>query len=329
MNRFVIIIPYFGIFKASIALFLESCNRNPNIDWLVFSDCGIPENVVINSNIIWHPMTLEDVCLLAEKKLGCKVTLNRAYKLCDLKPMYGLIFEDYIKDYEFWGFGDTDVIYGDVFSFLNKIGFEQYDKINWMGHLCFMRNTTEINLIAMKEVPGTVSPFEVLAVEHNYGYDERDFNTKCITSEVRLYNNQWAADIDIFYWRMRCVDLKTFHFLLDSKEIKYAPRNYALQIFASIDGHIYRIYLKAGQIHKDEFAYIHFRKEVPIEFKNTNCPTFIISRSGFFPVEMASFEHVSSVKTLILKYNNQESPLQELKTFLFQYYKKVFGKRGW
>ena len=329
MNKFAVIIPYFGQFKPSIVLFLESCKRNPNIDWLVFSDCDIPEKVRISKNILWHSMVLDEVRTLAENKLGCPVSLNRAYKLCDLKPMYGLIFEDYIRDYLFWGFGDTDVIYGDVFNYLNTICYDQYDKINWMGHLCFMRNTPEMNAIAMKEVPGTISPKQVLKEESNQGYDERDFNRKCLACHTTLYNDKWAADIDIFYWRMRCADLKTFHYLLDTKEIKYAPRNYKSQIFASVDGRIYRIYIKAGKVHKDEFAYIHFRREVPIEFDDISRSTFIISRNGFFPAERASLEQVHSAKEFIKKYNNQEGPIQECKSFLYQFYRKVSGKRGW
>lgn len=129
MNQFAVIIPYFGQFKPSILLFLESCNRNPDIDWLVFTDCSIPEGVILKDHIMWHSMNLEDVHQLAEEKLCVSLTLNRPYKLCDLKPMYGLIFTDYIKGYSFWRFGDTDVIYGDVFNFLIRIGYNNYDKI--------------------------------------------------------------------------------------------------------------------------------------------------------------------------------------------------------
>lgn len=329
MNKFVVIIPYFGQFKPSIALFLESCNRNPGIDWFIFSDCEVPSGISLGNNIKWRPVKLSVVKRIAEQKLHCEIMLNRAYKLCDMKPMYGLIFEEYINEYDYWGFGDTDVIYGDVLSFLERIQYEQYEKINWMGHLCFMRNLPDINAIAMEETPETISPKTVLKTESNLGYDERDFNKKCLSHGIRLYNDKWAADIDIFYWRMRCTDLKTFHRLLATQEIEYAPKNYPLQLFAIVDGRVYRIYLKGNHIFKDEFAYIHFRKEVPIKFDDITRNTYIISRDGFISVNKTELENVVCVRSLIKKYNNQEGPLKEFKTFVYQYFRKVSGKRGW
>jgi hypothetical protein len=121
MNRFAIIIPYFGKFKPSISLFLESCNRNPDVDWHIFTDCPVPENVELKENIKWHAATLDYVSGLIREKLGWTVSLTRPYKLCDLKPFYGLLFEEYLTGYEYWGFGDTDVIYGHLTKYLGHI----------------------------------------------------------------------------------------------------------------------------------------------------------------------------------------------------------------
>ena len=41
------------------------------------------------------------------------MTIEDAYKLTDFKPAYGEIFQDYIIQYDFWGFTDIDLIYGD------------------------------------------------------------------------------------------------------------------------------------------------------------------------------------------------------------------------
>ncbi len=329
MNKIVVIIPYFGEFKPSISLFLESCNRNKDIDWLIFTDCKIPKGITLNNNIVWNFTTLKEVRELAEEKLECKISLEKAYKLCDLKPMYGLVFEDYITHYEYWGFGDTDVIYGNLMAYLDKICYQNYDKINWMGHLCFLRNAPFINSIAMKEVPGTISPRTVLELSENQGYDERDFNKKCLSCDLRLYNNEWAADIDIFYWRMRCTDLKTFHHLLDTREIKYAPKNYPKQLFALVYGAVYRYYIDKETVKKDEFAYIHFRKEAPIHFDDFSNATFIVSRDGFYKIKKEQLESLNDLRATIEKYNNQETPFQEYKNYIIQYYRKITGKRGW
>lgn len=329
MNKFVVIIAYFGCFKPSIKLFLESCNRNPQIDWMIFTDCAIPNNVKLKTNIFWNKSTLNEIHELAERKIKCKVALDNPYKLCDLKPMYGLIFSDYIENYEYWGFGDTDIISGDILKFLYNIDYRKYEKINWMGHLCFVRNVREINMVAIRQVCGTIDPYLVLKSSNNYGYDERDFNKKFLALKMNIYTGLWAADIDVFYPRMRCVDVKTLHYLLDTREVNYAPNNYRKQIFAVSNGNTYRFYIKNRSVHKQEFAYIHFRKEVPIKFANVDEKNFIITRSGFFSINEEMLSNKKYVISLIDRYNSQQNFFQEKKTFLYQYFRKVSGKRGW
>ncbi len=328
MTRFAIVIPYFGKFKPSISLFLESCNRNPDVDWHIFTDCAVPEGISLNTNIKWHTATLETVSSLIKKKLGFQIELTRAYKLCDLKPFYGMIFADWLEGYEYWGFGDTDVIYGRLFEYLQTINYAAYDKINWMGHLCFIRNQRKYNEAALISVPGTIEAEDVFRNPNNLGFDERDFNRKCIASGMKIHDGNWAADIDIFYWRMRCVDLKTIHILLNTKEITYAPQNYSKQVFVVLDGTVYRIFLKNRAVRFEEFAYIHFRKEVPIYLEDMHTSSFIISRMGFFPLNYTreQLENMKTAHALINEYNNQENTLQEVHSFLHYVLRKYKKK---
>lgn len=327
MNKFAVVLPYFGKFKPSIVLYLESCNRNSEVDFYIFTDCEVPDTVKTGRNIKWIKSSLNKVNELIYNKLSFDIKLEKAYKLCDIKPFYGLIFADYLKNYEYWGFGDTDVIYGDLTTFLNKINYSAYDKINWMGHLCFVRNEPWCNSVVLKDTQGTISAKEVLLTENNLGFDERDYNKKCISAGMKIYTGKWAADIDIYYWRMRCADLKTFHILLKTKELKYAPKNYTKQVFISLYGKIYRMYVKFGKVYFEEFAYIHFRKEVPIHFDNVLSSTYVFSRDGFFelPYSKEELTNKDVALSIINKYNNQENTLQELYSFL-HYVNRAYKK---
>lgn len=323
------IIPYFGQFKPSITLFLESCKRNKDVDWIFFTDCQIPDKVELSANIQWILTTLEKIHALAETKLKKKVILKRAYKLCDLKPFYGLIFSDYLQSYEYWAYGDTDVIIGRLTYYLEKINYQKFDKINWMGHLCFIKNNEVCNNSVFTSVEGTIDAEEILQNEGNVGFDERDFNVKFLFNQLKIYTGIWAADIDIFYPRMRCVDKKTIRVLLGTKNVNEAPTNYSKQIFAAVHGTVYRIYLKHGKVRKEEFAYIHFRKEVSILFEDYRSDSFLITRQGFLPLDVQKIDSYQYMRELIEKYNNQENYFQELMEYLYQYYRKVTGKRGW
>ena len=40
--------------------------------------------------------------------------------MCDYKVAYGEMFQDYIKEYDFWGHCDMDMIFGEE-NFINEI----------------------------------------------------------------------------------------------------------------------------------------------------------------------------------------------------------------
>ena len=49
-----------------------------------------------------------------------EIVLNEPYDLCDFKVAYGEIFQEYLEPYDFWGFCDCDLIYGDIRHFLTE-----------------------------------------------------------------------------------------------------------------------------------------------------------------------------------------------------------------
>ena len=53
-------------------------------------------------------------------RLGIEIGWNEPYKICDLRLGWGTIFRDHVADYDFFGWGDIDVIYGDLRKFLTN-----------------------------------------------------------------------------------------------------------------------------------------------------------------------------------------------------------------
>mgnify|MGYP003652751752 CR=1 FL=1 len=74
-------------------------------------DFDAPPNVKI------HKCSMDDIFDRAEKTYGLKFQARYPYKLCDLKSFYGKLFEDELRDYEYWGYGDCDVVYGKLPAF--------------------------------------------------------------------------------------------------------------------------------------------------------------------------------------------------------------------
>jgi hypothetical protein len=109
-----VLLPYFGQWPDYLPLFLDGCRRNPEFNFLFVTDCPPPP---APPNVEFVKLSLADVLRLANTKLGVSVAFKRSYKLCDLRPAYGLIFEDYLRGWDFWEFGDIDCIYGRLRNF--------------------------------------------------------------------------------------------------------------------------------------------------------------------------------------------------------------------
>ncbi len=133
--------------------FLESCRRNADIDWLLFSDCGTPQDLPPNVTI--KSMTFHEYCALVSQRLGLDFAPKAAYKLCDIKPALGYIHADCLDGYDFWAFGDIDLVYGDLRSYFTADRLASYDLFSTherrvAGHLCLMRNTARKRELFMK-----------------------------------------------------------------------------------------------------------------------------------------------------------------------------------
>ncbi|MGB7388529.1 MAG: DUF6625 family protein [Pseudomonas neustonica] len=138
------IIPYFGCWPFWMDFFLAGCARNPDIDWLFFTDCGIPQNVP--DNVTFIEISYSDYCALVSERLGIDFSPADSYKLCDIKPAFGYIHAEHLDGYDFWAFGDIDVVYGNLRKYFTANRLATKDLFatharRISGHLCLLRNT--------------------------------------------------------------------------------------------------------------------------------------------------------------------------------------------
>lgn len=150
-----LVMPYFGKWPFWMPFFLQSCRFNPSIDWLFYSDCAplddCPDNVRVVS------MSFAEYCAHVSSRLGIDFRPTQAYKLCDIRPAFGLIHEADLQGYDFWGFGDIDLVYGDLRGYFTAKRLQRYDLYSTharrvSGHLCLIRNTPRMR-DAFKRIP--------------------------------------------------------------------------------------------------------------------------------------------------------------------------------
>ena len=316
-----IIIPYFGKFPVSIVPFLESCRLNSEFRWLFFTNDkldGVPENVeIIECNLI-------DIKNKIEMLLGIPIALSAPYKLCDFRPAFGMIFSEYLTDCDFWGWGDIDLVYGDLSKFITDSILEKYDKIYPCGHLSLIRNKKEINEAFMLDIEGTLNYKEIFTNPKSFIFDEyKGLNEKLLSIGKKVYGKIDFADMDIVYKRFRTADWKTIKKVFPDFLFKsYIPINYKYQIFCYENGKAYREYLGENEsIERGELVYIHYRYKISCEIEK-NSSSYYITKNGF---------SVKSEKTkleTIKRMNDYPGWFEEKKEYLKFYRERLIIRLG-
>ncbi|WP_163835519.1 DUF6625 family protein [Spartinivicinus ruber] len=169
-----IIIAYFGYWPAWINYFLCSCGYNSSFNWLIYTDCAQLDNVPANVKI--KQISFNDYIALVSDKLALKFLAVSYYKLCDIKPMLGYIHQDEVEDYDYWGFGDIDVIYGDLSKYyqplLSKYQCVSTHSTRISGHLCLLKNNQQMQEV-FKKIPDWQ---DIVADPEHRAFDERHFS---------------------------------------------------------------------------------------------------------------------------------------------------------
>jgi hypothetical protein len=127
-------------------------------------------------NVFFEKKTLKQIQEIATEKLGISARLKPGYKICDFRPLFGYLFPELIQGYQFWGYGDIDVLYGDRRYFLNNGVLNSYDIFSFRpeyltGSFTVCRNSSKINTLFMES-----RDYEkVISTARYFNFDECNF----------------------------------------------------------------------------------------------------------------------------------------------------------
>jgi hypothetical protein len=152
-NTIKLIIPYFGKWPEWFELYLESLANNPMVHFHFYTDCKIPINPP--SNCIFTSISFNAYVENAKKQIGTEINIPNPYKICDLRPFFGIIHKEDIANYDFFGWTDVDLLFGDIRSFYTDEILNEHDAISshsdrLSGHLALLRNTNEMRSIGYR-----------------------------------------------------------------------------------------------------------------------------------------------------------------------------------
>lgn len=267
MKSIVLIIPYFGPFRPDFKFWLKSVSKNPTIDFLLLTDNAVksaPHNLKVVQT------TFAELKNKIQRAFNFDICLSQPYKLCDFRPCYGEVFADLIKDYDFWGYTDMDMVYGDICHFIKEEMLVSYDRILGLGHFSLFRNTPKIN--SMYKSVEQPSYRQVFTFPCGCAFDEYWGLSRYMDKNMhdKFYQAYPFDDVDCMKY--------PFHAQMRRHE-DVGKRNF---IYAYENGKLYRIYEYQGKLCKDETMYVHFQKR-SMEIRTDVSDYFMMIPNSYVP----------------------------------------------
>lgn len=154
MKKIIFLAFYFGKWPEWMELYIDSIKRNPSIDFFFTTDCdtSVIENI---ANIRFRKISFDDYIQEYKKILKTEINIDNPVKICDLRPFFGLIHQKDIAGYDFFGWTDLDIIFGDIRSFytediLNKYEVLSTHKMRLAGHCALLKNNKKYREMGYK-----------------------------------------------------------------------------------------------------------------------------------------------------------------------------------
>ncbi len=201
MKKIGVVIPYFGPLPATINACLSTMAYNKTVDFIFFTDQNRPAYAA--ENVKWYRIAFEQLKQLALQATGVKYPSNSPYKLCDYKPAYGDIFSEYVAEYDFWGWCDIDLVFGDIRAFITPQILEEYDVINKLGHFVLVKNTEKMRKMYQAPLSGGGAVYrQVFKCKSNFSFDEGNtggyaFPNICYDNGVKIYYAPHYLDVSM------------------------------------------------------------------------------------------------------------------------------------
>lgn len=239
----IIISAYIGPLPNWFSLWARSAGANPQVHFMVVSDQPVPPG--LPDNVSFRHATLADLQRHWSDHCGLEVALTTPYKLNDYKPLFWTLVPEIGSRYDYWGFCDLDVMFGDLTPIVDNL-CGRYDMILSEGHLRFLR-TGPVAQQAWQDITTPRTWRDILTDPVIFGMDEHQGINRVFASGPR----SWFADPALI------ADIHP-----SFRQFRRLPylRNDRVQAFFWEDGHVYREFWHGGKYGREELLYIHIQK---------------------------------------------------------------------
>ena len=205
MTSIVIFIPYFGKLPKFYNTWKVTAFHNPTVQFILFTD---DQAVQSEKNIRVVHMTWKEMVDSIQSRFPFPIALKAPYKICDFRPGFAEMFPSFVEGFDFWGYCDIDLLYGDIRSFITEKVLENHDRVFYNGHISLYRNCERMNSLYRYQEPEypAVNYEECYSSRRAFYFDEfGGMYTKCLCNNVSVFEDLSIRRDPIiaeekFYW---------------------------------------------------------------------------------------------------------------------------------
>lgn len=253
--KIAIITFYFGELPNYFDVWLKSVEGNPEFDFIFYTDnqkkYDYPSNMQVNY------CSFDQIKAKVQNCFDFTIALDKPYKFTDYKPAFGIIFKEELRDYDFWGYVDQDVVLGELSKFITTEILGNYERILTRDHLSLYKNTEEI-----------AERFMANSSRHGFLYKKvfQSYEIFCfgemgpygtyhmwIENNWKIYNEKITADISFRKHYFHLTDTEGF-------EETQSPKQMFLLTIQNGKSSLYQYCAKNRQVYEKEFLYMHLQK---------------------------------------------------------------------
>lgn len=266
MNRACFIVCWFGQLPCYVPIWFKSCTSNSNFDFLLITDDDT--EYTLPDNVIRIMFTCEEFTKRVDERVIANPSIKAPYRLCDFRPMYGIIFNEELQQYSYWGYCDVDVVFGNINKFLSYEELFKYDAMFNGGHFSLIKNSESMNYLYQQK--GSIFSYKTVATrDATFAFDE----TTGIQRIARASNIN--AQFGIPY-----IETESKYNQLRSRMDRVNPD---YQAYYWENGNLFRVKSENGRVYYQEIAYIHLqkRKLELLDESVVSSDSFWITPSGY------------------------------------------------
>jgi hypothetical protein len=231
---------WFGEEPKCFSVWLKTAAFNANVDFYVICDFQPTSAPPANVKIVRE--TKEVYSSKVSDAFGIPFSLGNPYKLCDQKLLIFSLYSGFLSDYEWFGYCDLDIVWGDLSLDLTPFALAKFDKIGLNAH-CSLWRVSRFETFLMN-VNRIADSKKLLDCTRNYALDEH-LGLQALFEEcpkVQLFRH----DLNLHPCQGRLVPLDWYHRGRDSI---YWDRGHLLWREYTLNGY-----------YETEHSYLHMQK---------------------------------------------------------------------